>query len=56
MQKPLISVLMPMKNASAYLQDCIDSIIHQSYENWELLVVNDHSTDDSEKIIKKILH
>ena len=53
MQKPLISVLMPMKNASPYLQDCIDSIINQTYENWELLVVNDHSTDDSEKIMKK---
>ena len=44
---------MPMKNASPYLQDCIDSIINQTYENWELLVVNDHSTDDSEKIMKK---
>jgi len=42
---PLISIIMPVKNASAFLDECIESIIKQSYSNWELIAVNDNSTD-----------
>jgi len=41
----MISIVMPMRNAIPYLSDCITSIINQTYTNWELVVVNDHSTD-----------
>nr|WP_321243211.1 glycosyltransferase family 2 protein [uncultured Psychroserpens sp.] len=51
MQKPLISILIPFKNTSQYLTECLDSIINQSYTNWELLIVDDHSTDDSYAIV-----
>lgn len=47
MQKPLISILTPFKNSSQYLIECVNSITNQSYQNWELLIVDDHSTDDS---------
>jgi len=48
----MISIVMPMRNAMPYLKECIESIINQSYTNWELVVVNDHSTDDSFDILK----
>ncbi len=51
MQLPLISILIPFKNTSKYLKQCIDSIINQSYSNWELLIVDDGSTDNSYDIV-----
>ncbi len=49
---PLVSVIMPVYNAAEYLAACIDSIIGQAYDNWELLCINNGSTDDSEKILQ----
>jgi len=48
----LISIVMPVHNTSKYLKECMDSIINQSESNWELLVVDDFSTDDSFDILK----
>ncbi len=48
-----VSLLMPFKNTVDYIGDCITSILDQTYENWELLAVNDHSTDGSESIVKQ---
>lgn len=53
MQKSLISILTPFKNTSAFLEDCINSILNQSYTNWELIIVDDTSTDNSYKIVEK---
>ena len=47
MRKPLISVIVPVYNMEKYLQECVDSILGQSYENIEILLVNDGSTDHS---------
>lgn len=44
---------MPVKNTAKFLPECLDSIINQSFESWELIAVNDHSTDESLEIIKK---
>lgn len=49
--QPLVSVVMPVYNASAYIRESIDSILQQTYTNWELVLVNDASTDDSAAII-----
>lgn len=49
--KPLVSVLMPVYNAGSYLKDAIDSILNQSYRNIEFLIINDGSTDNSADII-----
>ncbi len=43
---------MPIRDASLYIEECIDSIISQDYENWELLAVNDHSTDSTWNILQ----
>ena len=51
--KPLISVIVPVYNGEKYLKECIHSILNQTYENIELLIVDDGSTDESWKIILK---
>jgi len=51
MQKPLISILIPFKNTTQFLPECLDSILKQTYSNWELLIIDDSSTDDSYQIV-----
>ncbi|NND15896.1 MAG: glycosyltransferase [Eudoraea sp.] len=53
MESPLISILMPFKNTATYLPACLDSICKQSYSNWELCAVDDHSSDSSSSMLKK---
>jgi glycosyltransferase involved in cell wall biosynthesis len=48
-----ISIITPIYNAEKTLQKCVKSVINQTYENWELLLINDCSTDSSLEIIKK---
>lgn len=52
-QKTLVSILMPVYNAEKYLSKALDSIISQSYSTWELIAVDDWSTDDSYQILQK---
>ncbi len=42
---------MAVKDTASYLEACLDSILDQTYTNWELIAVNDHSTDDTPKIL-----
>ncbi|MCK8083868.1 glycosyltransferase family 2 protein [Vibrio sp. 1CM24A] len=52
---PLVSIIVPVYNVNQYIEKCIQSILGQSYENIELIVINDGSTDDSKnKIISTI--
>ena len=53
--KPLLSIIMPVYNSAEYLKRCIESILNQKFDNIELLIVNDGSTDESEKIIEEFL-
>lgn len=53
MQNPLISVIVPIYNSEKYLNNCINSIINQTYENLELILINDGSTDSSSEICNK---
>jgi len=48
-----ISIIVPVYNSAQYIGKCIESILYQSYKNYELLLINDGSTDDSLKIINK---
>lgn len=54
--KPKISIIVPVYNVESYLVRCIDSILNQSFKNFELILVNDGSTDDSLIICKKYLN
>lgn len=47
---PLISIIVPVYNAEKYIAHCIDSILSQTFANFEALLVNDGSTDESGKI------
>jgi glycosyltransferase involved in cell wall biosynthesis len=49
---PLVSIIMAVKDTEPYLPDCLDSIINQTYSNWELIAVNDHSSDRTPKILE----
>ncbi|MEZ4971164.1 MAG: glycosyltransferase family 2 protein [Flavobacteriaceae bacterium] len=46
-----VSILIPFKNTAEFIPDCIQSIIDQTYDEWEILAVNDHATDNSLNII-----
>ncbi|MBE5820663.1 MAG: glycosyltransferase [Clostridiales bacterium] len=50
---PKISVIVPVYNTEKYLKKCLDSILNQIYQDLEIIVVNDGSTDNSEKIINE---
>ena len=49
--RPKISIHMPVRNTSRYLHACLDSILNQSEPSWELIAVDDHSTDNSTGIL-----
>jgi len=51
-EQPLVSIIMAVKDTAPYLPDCINSIINQTYSNWELIAVNDHSSDATPQILK----
>ena len=52
MPQSKISVLIPFKNTASYLPECIDSILNQTFSMWEAIFVDDHSTDNSAKIVQ----
>lgn len=47
---PLVSILLPVHNGERYLRESIISVVKQTYPNWELIIINDGSTDSTENI------
>ncbi len=41
MQQPLISVIVPCYNQSIYMDECLQSVLDQTYQNWKCIIVND---------------
>lgn len=53
MKKPLISIIMPTYNRADLIKRAIKSILFQTYENWELIIVDDCSTDDTKVVVQQ---
>ena len=49
---PLVSIIIPVYNGKDYISDCIESCLHQTYSNIEIIVINDGSTDGIEKVVE----
>lgn len=49
----LVSIITPSYNSSKFIEDCIKSVISQTYLEWEMIIVDDCSTDESKSLIKK---
>ena len=52
MDRPLVSIIMAAKDTAPYIKDCLDSILNQTYPHWELIAINDNSTDETPEILK----
>ena len=48
-----VSIIIPVRNGAKFLRECLKSIVNQTYTNWELIVVNDNSTDNTISILKQ---
>lgn len=52
-KKPLVSILLPVHNCQHFLTDCLNSLVKQAYRQIEIVAIDDRSSDDSYKILKK---
>ena len=52
-RKPMATIIIPVYNAQAYLEKCLDSALQQTYDNYEIICVNDQSPDDSQRILEE---
>jgi len=51
--EPVVSILITVFNRENYIAECIDSVLVSSYQNWEIIIVDDHSTDNSVSIARE---
>ena len=52
-EEPLVSVVTPVYNGESYLAECIESVLAQTYQNWEYIIVNNRSTDKTLEIAER---
>ncbi len=55
-QHPLVSIIIPCYNVENYIEECINSVFNQDYTNWECIIINDGSRDNTYEIIKSFDH
>jgi glycosyltransferase involved in cell wall biosynthesis len=51
--RPLVSVVTPVYNGAEFIQECVDSVLAQTYENWEYVIVDNCSTDGTLEIVRQ---
>jgi len=51
---PLVSIIMPVHNGAKYIGTAIQSVVNQGYQNWELIIINDGSIDNTEDVVFSI--
>ena len=56
MEKPLVSIIVPCYQQGIYVSETLESILSQTYENWECIVVDDGSTDNSVEIVSEYVN
>ena len=56
MKEELVSIIMPSYNTGKFIGEAINSVIDQTYINWELIIVDDCSSDNTDKIVKNIIY
>ena len=54
MNEPLISVIVPVYNVEKYLENCVNTLVKQTYRNIEILLINDGSTDASGSLCEEL--
>ena len=55
MNTPIVSIIVPCYNVEKYLEKCLESVINQTYNNIEIVLINDGSSDNSLKIMILIM-
>ena len=53
MKKPKVTIIIPAYNSQEYIGRCLDSVFAQTFQDFEVLVINDGSTDETGEIVKK---
>lgn len=56
MNKLLVSIIVPCYNQACYLPETLDSVLNQTYENWECIIVNDGSPDNTSEVVNKYIN
>ena len=51
MENELVSIIMPSWNTGNFIAESIQSVINQTYKNWELIIVDDCSTDNTDEVV-----
>ena len=56
MEENKISIIMPTYNCARFIEETIESILKQTYSNWELIIVDDCSKDNTDEVVKKYFY